>query len=332
MAVHAICRDHATRRAMWRAGEHLRWAAKDTGEVPGPAIQRILDALGRETAALGRREEAPEAPTLEGPWLDRLLSPTEHVVPVNSGLTDLDHEAPGDLPRGEVTIVGARTSVGKSVFVQQVATHNAAAGLHVVLCSAEMTNEQLLARAKAAQTGIPLARILRATFSEAEISTLRTTPLPPVRLYDKAGMTTADVNALVARFALTPRPLDLVVVDHLHHLADPVERGETRYVQVGRMVAALKETAKRHGCVLLVAAQLNRDAQGRAPTLADLRDAGTIEEYASVVQFLHRPENTPTTCEVYVAKHRNGPVGKCKLYFDAPCVRFRDFDWKAAAR
>src|SRR5262249_24066326 len=142
---------------------------------------------------------------------------------------------------------------------------------------------------------------------------------------DKSAMTTADVRALVARVAVTPTPFALVVVDHLHHLADLPDRGESRYSQVGRMVAALKDIAKAHGCAMLVAAQTNRHAADRVPSLADLRDAGTIEEFASVVLLLHRTEETPAICYVHVAKHRNGPTGRVRLHYDPAHVRFHNF-------
>ena len=68
------------------------------------------------------------------------------------------------------------------------------------------------------------------------------------------------------------------------------------------------------------------DAADRAPTLADIRDAGTIEEYASIVLLLHRTDKAKTECEVRIAKHRNGPTGLVKLYFDPERLRFRDFE------
>jgi replicative DNA helicase len=92
------------------------------------------------------------------------------------------------------------------------------------------------------------------------------------------------------------------------------------------MIEALKGVAKAHRCVLVVAAQLNRNAADRAPTIADLRDAGTIEEFANIVLLLHRPETKKNECEVRVAKNRNGPVGLIKLHFDDSRVQFRDFE------
>ena len=327
-----ILRECATRRAMARAGEHLRAAAQDGQQVPAEAVEKILAGFARQTAALGRLEDAPEACSLEAAWLDALTKGEDPTRPrIQTGLLDLDNISPGELPRGEVTIVGARTAVGKTAFVMQIATHNADRGRRVAVCSAEMTTPQLLARQKAAATGIALARILRGQLTAGELERLRAQRLTPARLYDKAGMTTADVRALVSRFGVTARPLDLVVVDHLHHLSDPLERGESRYAQLGRMVAALKDTAKLHDCAMLVAAQLNRQAADRVPSLADLRDSGAIEEYASVVLLLHRSDEAPAECAVYIAKHRNGPTGKVSLYFDGPCLRFRDGERREVA-
>jgi replicative DNA helicase len=266
---------------------------------------------------------------LERQWLDELergdVTPR---VSIGTGLADLDRYALHDLPRGEVTIVGARAGTGKTAFVFQHACHNAGdAGAHVLFCSAEMTWEQLVARGKAAQTGIALHRLLgRRPLATAEFTLLRAEALEPVRVFDKAAMTTADIRSVVARYACTPRPFDLVVVDHLHHLADAAGAHETRYLQIGRMIAALKTTAKQHGCAMVVAAQLNRDAANRAPTLADLRDSGTIEEFASIVLFLHRREQAPTECEVRIAKHRNGPTGAVTVYFDPARMQFRDLE------
>jgi replicative DNA helicase len=317
-----ILEDLATRRAMVRAGEHLRAAAQDGTELPANSVEKILSALAQETAAVGRLDDAPVATALEAGWLATLDLP-EHRDGITTGLLDLDHRSPGELPRGEVTIVGARTGVGKSAFVAQVAAHNARRGRHVLFASAEMTAAQLLDRYRASAAGVPLERLRTRTLNSEERRRLETAEFQPVRLFDKAGMTTADIRALVARFAVM-QPLDLIVVDHLHHLADPLERGESRYHQVGRMVASLKESAKRHGCVMVVAAQLNRQAADREPSLADLRDAGTIEEFASVVLLLHRSESDPTICNVDIAKHRNGPRGRVRLYYDAPVLSFRD--------
>jgi replicative DNA helicase len=325
--------DLATRRAMGRAADHLRAAAQNGGALPADSIDMILAALARETAAVGRLDAAPLATTFETAWLAALDAPTPDADDgIWTGLTDLDHGHPdagsvGPLPRGEVTIVGGRTGIGKSAFVAQVAAYNARKGRHVLMASAEMTTRQLLDRFRVEAAGVPLHHLRHRAYPLTldERRRLDAATFPPVRLFDQAGMTTGDIRALVGRFAVT-QPLDLVVVDHLHHLSDVPLRNETRYLQVGRMVAALKEIAKRHHCVMLVAAQLNRQAATKPPTLADLRDAGTIEEYADIVLFLHRDEDESPQCTIHVAKNRNGPSYRIDVYHDRRLFRFRDLD------
>jgi replicative DNA helicase len=321
-----VVEEYATRRAMVSAADELRAAAHAGDERPADSMDRVLHHLSTRTAALGRHDEAPAAAGLAPAWLARVLDRACGPLPITTGLLDLDHKIPGELPRGEVTIVGARTGIGKSAFLAQIAAHNARLGRRVLVASAEMTTGQLLDRWAAATSRVPLTHIRQRTLTSDEERRLRQVTFPEtLHLFDRPAMTTGHIRALVTRFALEARPLDLVAVDHLHHLADPTERGESRYVQVGRMVAVLKDVAKRHGCVLLVAAQLNRQAADREPTLADLRDAGTIEEFAHLVVFLHRTEEAPAVCQVIVAKHRDGPSGRLRLHYDAPCVRFGNF-------
>ena len=320
-----IVEECATRRAMVHAAEQLRAAAHTGSQEPAESIEKILDAFARQTAAVGRLDAAPDATTFETRWLDALAHPERDAAPVRTGLADVDRLL-GDLPRGELTVLGARTSMGKTAFAAQLAAANAGAGRLVLFASAEMTTAQLLDRWRAAAARVPLDHLRRRLMSSDELARLRGAAFPRVRVFDKAAMTTADVRTLVTRLAVMNTPVDLVVVDHLHHLSDPLERNETRYTQVGRMVGALKAMAKQHHAVVLVLAQLNRDAADRPPTLADLRDAGTIEEFASVVLLLHRAEKTPTVCELHVAKHRNGPTGVVQLYYDAPVLQFRDLD------
>jgi replicative DNA helicase len=304
-----------------------RHAADDQKQAADEIIARMLEQLAQVTAIVGRLDDAPELPTLEREWLASHEHPQGSRISVETGFVDLDRGLLGELPRGEIVVVGGRPGVGKTVFTFQQALSAAGTGAHVLFCSAEMGWPQLVARAKTWQTGVPLHRLLgRGPLSTVDLATLREQALPPVRVFDKAAMTTGDIRALVARYALTPRPFDLVVVDHLHHLADRADARETRYLQVSRMIEALKCVAKAHRCVLVVAAQLNRNAADRAPTIADLRDAGTIEEFANIVLLLHRPEKKKNECEVRVAKNRNGPVGLIKLYFDDSRVQFRDFE------
>ena len=97
------------------------------------------------------------------------------------------------------------------------------------------------------------------------------------------------------------------------------------------MTNRLKAVAKQHDCAVLMLCQLNREAaDGSAPTMAQLRDAGTIEEYANVILILHRTEDDPGAVQVNIAKHRNGPTGKAVLGWYAAHQTFVDAPQEAA--
>lgn len=274
----------------------------------------------------------PDMPMHLLAWAQRLEHPDRRPS-VQTGFRALDRLL-GVLPRGELTIVASRPGVGKSALVAQIGLWNARQGRHVLFCSAEMTAQQVTERAVSQQTGVPLERVRRGDLTPTEWA-VAARPLPAMRLCDAAGMTTAMVCDLVARRAMTA-PLDLVIVDHLHHLSDVRGPRESRYDQIGSMVNRLKQLAKAHGCAVVVVCQLNREAADGVPSMAHLRDAGTIEEYANLVLLLDpqaptHPGDAPTAVAVRVAKHRNGATGIIDLAWDGVHTAFSDQTWAVAA-
>ena len=128
--------------------------------------------------------------------------------------------------------------------------------------------------------------------------------------------------------------LGLLIVDYLQ-LMQPTNPSLSLVQQVTENSRDLKSLAKELKVPVLVLSQLSRAVEQRTPhrpRLSDLRDSGSIEQDADVVAFIYRedlyrenpaPENI---AEIMIAKHRNGPVGQVKLYFDAPYVSFRDLE------
>ena len=327
--VHEAVIEAQQRRAMQRVAEFFAAGARDMETPPLDAIESCLAHLAQETRTVGA-SDAPMTDELERGWLERLAAGEAQRKPrLVTGLGGID-QLLGELPRGELTVLAARPGVGKSALAAQVAGVNGEAGRHVLFASAEMTATQLLERLKAAQMRVNLGRIRGGHLSEMEWQIAASTRVPRFRVFDRAGMTSQHVWDLAGRLSAT-RALDLVVVDHLHHLSDPLERGETRYNQIGRMTNRLKALAKQHDCAVLLLCQLNREAaDGSAPTMAQLRDAGTIEEYANVILILHRAEDDPAAVHVNIAKHRNGPTGKAVLGWYPAHQTFVDAPQEAA--
>jgi replicative DNA helicase len=135
-----------------------------------------------------------------------------------------------------------------------------------------------------------------------------------------------------ARQMHAQQPFDLLIVDYLQRMSVPADR-DNRVQQVGKIVRTLKSIARELHVPLLALSQLSRAVEGRThhvPTLADLRETGEIEQEADVVLMLYREElyekatNKKGLAEVYIAKHRQGPLGVVTLQFAAQTTQFRN--------
>jgi replicative DNA helicase len=151
----------------------------------------------------------------------------------------------------------------------------------------------------------------------------------PILVDDAAGLSLIELRARARRVA-RERDLKLVVVDYLQLMAVD-RRAESRHLALGEISTGLKALAKELRLPVLALSQLSREVerrQGRKPTLADLRDSGSLEADADVVLLLHQgrtDDDTPTgVADVVVAKQRNGPTGSVKLAFRGELCRFED--------
>lgn len=241
--------------------------------------------------------------------------------------------------RGELVVVGARPSVGKSAFLFQVATHVAKAG-NVLIFSLEMDAESIKARMLAARTGLSLQKIMKGEVpvarmreANAELSKLN------FRIDDRSGL---DIKTLqTAALTLHKKwPLDLVMIDYLQ-LVKSGNRA-SRNEEVGDVSMELKQLAKQLRCTVLVAAQLNRKclergqaslAKGKAPDyrpeMGDLRESGNIEQDADGLLFLSRhevfsPGFRQGEADIRIAKQRNGPTGDEVFKWLGSATKFLD--------
>lgn len=249
---------------------------------------------------------------------------------VHSPFPALDRLTGGWKP-GELVIVGARPSIGKSTFALNCAGQAVfRANVPTVVYSLEMPVGQLMRALLCAE-----ARIDRDAFRERKLSKAD---------FDRLGRTTAalrnsrlivndrlrDVEGIAAdlarQFQSTAKP-GLVLVDYLQIVGCRAAAGEKRYAQVGAVSRTLKLAAMQFGVPVLALAQLSRevDKTEREPVLADLRESGSLEQDADLVLFLHPGERlafrpTPTRC--IVAKNRSGPLGSVMLAFHQAQGRF----------
>ena len=246
---------------------------------------------------------------------------------VPTGFLGLDNLLTG-LHGGELILVGARPSMGKTSFAINIATNAARKGKKVAVFSLEMPKEQIAMRMLCCDARVNMQSVRKGLLRDDEWMKLARTlaPLATSEVYidDTSGLTPGQLRSRSRRMMME-KGLDLIIVDYLQ-LMGCDKQTESRQVEVSEISRALKGVAKELNVPLLACAQLSRANEKRGttggyrPMLSDLRDSGSIEQDADVVMFLHRDayykrdESVPdNTAEVIVAKQRNGPLGTVKL-------------------
>ena len=246
------------------------------------------------------------------------------ITGVPTGFVDLDSLLTG-LHSGELVVVGARPSMGKTSFAMNVAAHASLnRGKSVAVFTLEMPREQIAMRMLCSDARVDMQRVRKGTLSDGDWVKLANSVGPMARAHmyidDTAGITPGILRSRCRRLMMD-KGLDLVVVDYLG-LMHADGRTENRQLEVSEISRQLKAIALELKIPIMACAQLsraNKDRLDKRPVLSDLRDSGSIEQDADVVMFLHREEyyNKETEDrnigEVIVAKQRSGPLGTVKL-------------------
>lgn len=252
----------------------------------------------------------------------------------------------GLMQRGEMVVVAARPSVGKSSLARQVALHVALAQEQQVLfASLEVIGATLALNFAQTISGISL-RSLNARTHPKDVEAFREASQrvskAPLEVVAAGNVSLATMQSRAEVLRARQTPPRLVVVDYIGLMPDATpSRGENRAQSVGRVSRALKQFALRNDCVVMVLAQLNRDSERdeRVPRIHDLRESGDIEQDADKIVLLHRPGEDPITGAAqsltsgaedlptfYVsaiqAKGRNDGTGSVGLYFRRATATF----------
>ena len=245
------------------------------------------------------------------------------VTGVPTGFYDLDKLLTG-LHAGELILIGARPSMGKTSFAINICTHAALAGKKVAIFSLEMPREQIAMRMLCGDARVNMQSVRQGVMKDEEWVRLAHSlgPLSNTQVYidDTAGITPTQLRSRCRRMMMETG-LDLIVIDYLQLMSGD-GHPESRQVEVSGISRSLKSIALDLKVPLVACAQLSRANTQRAvkkPMLSDLRDSGSIEQDADVVMFLHRESYYDETveeknqAEVIVAKQRNGPLGTIRM-------------------
>jgi replicative DNA helicase len=272
--------------------------------------------------------------------LDDLHKDKKKLRGIPTGFKDLDNILAG-LQRSDLFILAARPSMGKTALALNLA-HNVAvqAKEPVLLFSLEMSKEQLVDRLLAMESGVDAWALRTGNLTDADFEkigqAMGTLSEAPIFIDDTPGITVSDLRTKARREAHL-RPLGLIIVDYLQLMSGGGRYGSegNRVQEISEISRGLKGVARELNVPLIALSQLSRSVESRSPQipqLADLRESGSIEQDADVVAFIYREEYyNPETdrkkiTDIFIKKHRNGPVGAIELYFDNEKQRFRSLD------
>lgn len=260
---------------------------------------------------------------------------------IKTGFTDLDAILSG-LQKSDLVILASRPSMGKSTLAMNIASNiSISEHLPTAIFSLEMSKDQLVDRLIADVAGIDLWKMrtgkLSAEGEDNDYSRIQKAlgilGEAPIYINDISVANVLQMRAMARRLQ-AKHDLGLIVVDYLQ-LIEPKNSMSSMVQQMTEISRSLKSLARELNVPVLAISQLSRAVEQRTPQiprLSDLRETGAIEQDADVVMFIYREEYyRPDTekkgiAEIYIAKHRNGPVGKVDLYFDQSRVAFRNLE------
>jgi len=257
---------------------------------------------------------------------------------IATGFSDLDRKTHGLRP-GELIVLGARPSVGKSSFALNVATGAAKQGANVAIFSLEMTVKDVVSRILCAEAEVSFTHVRDGNISDRDWAEI-TNAIGRLENYniaidDSPSLNIAELRAKARKQLRHSQGNGLIIVDYLQ-LMQPVRYNDaSREREIAEISRGLKILAKDLQVPVLALSQLSRGIEtrkGKRPQLSDLRESGAIEQDADVVMFLDRiinPGNEdeegrprPGQANLIIAKNRNGPTGEIHLAFRAMYMKF----------
>lgn len=246
------------------------------------------------------------------------------------------NDCTGGLQPGDLILVAARPSMGKTAFALNVCIHAAVSGVPTILYSFEMSRDSIVKRLLSMRTKIRYSDIAGGLLNPAErrcvIEANDWLSALPIRIIGASGRTAMAVRAHAERMHRRSK-CGLVALDYIG-LVRGSDSAENRNKQLGEICRQLKELASQLQIPALVLAQLNRSTESRndkRPMMGDLRDCGELEEHADLIALLHRPgyydrknAEIQHIAEVIIAKQRNGDTPVIQLEFEKQSGRFKD--------
>jgi replicative DNA helicase len=311
---------------------------RETSEIVEQVQARFVELAPKQRGGLAPAGDSMAAWAKD---LDRRYHLGDRMTGVATPWAELNRATHGLQP-GELTLIAARPSMGKSIMGLNIAIHAAQSGLRVALFSLEMSRAQCHRRNVASTGRIPHDWLLAPSDDgedywanvTAAIQSLRKVPL---YIDDTPSLTIRQLDARARRLH-RQASIDMIVVDHLHDFKIDPKLARFEY---GAIAQGLKNLAKEWNIPVVALGQLNRSVTGRSdkrPNLADLRESGELEQKGDLILFLHREDyyDTPEqkthlqgVVECHIAKGRDIEAGR-RIYLRNSYAQMRLDDWRGS--
>ncbi|MDO5102309.1 MAG: replicative DNA helicase [Lautropia sp.] len=341
-----MVRDRAVLRRLIGVSEEI---ANDAFNAQGRSVNEVLDAAEARMFQIaednGKKKKDFQG---LGPLVDKVFRRIDElysranpskITGIPTGFIDLDEMTAG-MQKGDLIILAARPSVGKTAFALNIAENVAIQyGAPVAVFSMEMGAEQLVMRLIGSTGRIDQSRMRTGQLTEDDFMRLTDAMAKmqgaPLFIDETPALNPFELRARARRLARQYDHLGLIVVDYLQLMTGANPNGrENRATEVGEISRALKALAKELQCPVIALSQLSREVekrQDKRPLMSDLRESGSIEQDADVIFFIHRDDRydpeaeTKGMAEIIIGKQRNGPIGSVTLAFDGKYTKFDNY-------
>jgi len=333
--------DYSVKRQQTKIGMKLHLGGYDETASPLEAAETVLGEIQNLQARFNIRSFH----TMRNLSADSFTAITNATAPISitgipSGFVSLDDITLG-FQKGEMCVLGARPSHGKTALALNIARNAAQATKEPIgIFSIEMSANSLMERLVSAESGIPARYIKLNMLSQQQkislIDHYSVLSELPIVIDDEQGMTLTRLKAK-ARMMVQLHGVKMLIIDYLQIIK---EKSRTRDEEVEKVSNAIKEMAREYDIPIIACCQLNREIEKRvskSPNNADLGGSGTIERDADVIIFVNQLSKygidayddgvqTAGMADVIVSKHRNGKLGSIRLKWNAECTRFENND------
>lgn len=330
-----ILKDKATKRNVIFAAEKILKEVRLLGHTPVDELLAEVESIW--TDIKGKKDMPKHAMTLKDlavPIVDSLDYAVRHkgeLLGITSGYQKLDEVFNG-FRGGQLIILAARPSIGKSALATNMAVAAMKAGHKCVFFTLEMPAMEVGRRILLAEARMPLEVIRTGSVEHGGLARIMSSTgvlSDNFIISEKESVSIADLRSQ-ARVFKKQGKLDILFVDYLQLMKGTTKRSEqNRHLEIAEITGGLKELAKELNVPVIALSQLNREIEkrkGGKPVLSDLRESGSIEQDADIVMLLHRNKEKPSEdADIFVAKNRSGEANVIKtLWFNGPTTTFTE--------